>query len=419
MSYFEEIEIKNGPQLDAFGRHRVSMPETLFDSKNIYDDPDIANTLENQPLLYDNVEVSGTGTSTTYNTNQSSQTIKVSATTAGRRIRQTFMRFNYQPGKSQQVNMSFLIGNCNSGNTKREGYFDDKNGIFLEASGSEYKIVQRSYTTGTAVDTAIAQSNWNYDKLDGTGVSGVAIDFTKTQILFIDLEWLGVGDVRVGFVIDNKILYVHTFHNANTITKVYMTTPNLPLRSEISNDGTGIADELTQICSTVISEGGSQELGSLRYASTAGAAVSCTTENLVYAVLGMRLKSNYIGCTIKQLNMWMQIQSASDQIEWILKRNPTVAGTFSYTGRPQSAAEIALGASANTVTGGYDILGGSCESGGTSSGSAGSTGIRTDNAIRLGSSVAGVVDTLVLCARPVGGSTSVLVEGGVTWRELL
>ncbi|RKZ11038.1 hypothetical protein DRQ25_00835 [Candidatus Fermentibacteria bacterium] len=413
------IQAGDSPSIDAFGRWRVSNPQTLFDSKNIFNDEGISDSLENEPLFYDNQEVSGGGTSTLYNANEASQSISVSLNTAGRRVRQTKMRFNYQPGKSQLVFLTYNLERLDENITKREGIFDDENGLFMEAVGEAVGFVRRSFVTGSAVDDRIEQEDWNIDQMDGNGVSGVTLDWTKTQILIIDFEWLGVGRVRMGFVVDGKIYYAHEFLNANNLDVVYMSTPNLPLRSEISNDGSGAASILTQICSTVISEGGSQDLGMIRYASTEGTHLVATTENTLYALMGIRLKSNYIGATIKLLNTAIQIQTATDKIEWVLKFNPTVASTFAYSGLSNSAIEVAKGVTANTVTGGIDITGGFLETGNPATGAAKSLEKDLKNALLLGSLIDGTVDELVLCVRPIAGSTSVSVEGSMSWNELV
>lgn len=413
------MSLVDSASIDAFARLRVSNPQTLFDSKNIFNDPDLAANVENQPLFYDNQETSGAGTGTNYLANQSSQELTVSATTAGTRVRQTKMRFNYQPGKSQMILMTFNLKGHTAGITKREGIFDDNNGIYLELEGQETALSIRSNATGTPVNTRVLQENWNIDKFDGTGLSGVLLDFNRTQILFIDYEWLGVGRVRCGFVIDGIPMYCHEFLNANNQFVVYMSTPNLPLRSEITNDGTGNASSIEQICSSVISEGGSQDLGALRYISTAGTHVDIATENVVYGILGIRLKSAYIGASVKIINAALEIQTASHEIEWILILNPTVAGTPVFTGLAQSAIEYHRGVAANTVTGGYEITGGFLESGGPQVGNSGSGDRGIDNAILLGSLIDGTVDEIWLCARPIGGSSAVDVEGALTWRELV
>ena len=420
MSLLRNVNIQSSDSfsIDAFGRLRVSEPYNIFDTKNIYDDDGLASNVENQPLFFDNQQISGSGTSTAYNVNQASQSLTVANNTAGRRIRQTKMRFNYQPGKSQEILMTFVFGAQVAGITQREGYFDDNNGIFLEDNGSTYGLVVRSYVDGSVSNNRIVKNNWNIDKFDGSGPSGVTIDFTKTQILFIDFAWLGVSRVRVGFVVNGLIYYAHEFVHANILTTVYMSTPNLPLRSEIINDGTGPERTLVQICSSVKSEGGVDDNGSIRYASTNGDQVVCATENITYAILGLRLKSQYIGATINISNISIQIQSSSEMCEWTFRLNPTVAGTFAYVSETNSAIQVARGATANTVTNGYSLIGGFINSGGSAVGSSGGSEKDINNAIRLGSLIDGTVDTLVLCATPRGGTSNVSVESGITWREI-
>jgi len=399
--------------IDAFGRLRVSNPETIFDSKNIFDDPNIGAAEENQSLFFDNQETSGTGTTTLYDNDTASQALSVSATTAGTRVRQTKQRFNYQPGKSMLIFMTFVFDNGQTGITQKEGMFDDKNGLFLQDDEGTLSFVRRTYVAGSSTDNVVTQDSWNIDKFDGTGKSGITLDLTKTNILTFDYEWLGVGRVRMGFVIDGLIYYCHEFLNANNLTEVYMSTPNLPLRSEISNDGTGAAASMLQICSTVISEGGQNPLGSVRSINTAGTHLDANTENTTYALIGIRLHPNYIEEVVEVLNAALQIQTGDHRLLWELRFNPTVAGTFTYTTQLQSAIQYALGVTANTITGGYIIASGFVESGGQQSGNVGSTQANVTNALKLGTLIDGTPDEIVLCVTPIGGSTNVDVEGAI------
>ena len=223
--------------------------------------------------------------------------------------------------------------------------------------------------------------------------------------------------MRIGFNVDGVTHYAHEFRNANNLSVVYMSTPNLPLRCEIQNTGAGPTAGIVQICSSIASEGGTQDLGSVRSASTNGTHLDANVENIVYALLGMQQKAGFIGATINLVDMAVQEQAAGGrELEWLLLLNPTVDGTFTYNGEAQSAVEIARGALANTVTGGFRLGGGYFNS---NSNAAGSTAAALNNAIRLGSTIAGVRDTIVLCVRPVAGTTLAAVEGSITWRELL
>lgn len=387
--------------IDAFARLRVSNPQTLFDSKQIHD---------KQPLFWDDVEALGSGTNSVYNQATASTVLSVDASTIGKRIKQTFMRFNYQTGKSQLVLMTFTLDNLGGGTDiiRCAGQYDDDNGIFLKDDEGTIKWVIRSSTTGSAVDTEVAQASWNLDVMDGTGKSGITLDFTKSQILFFDYEWLGVGRVRCGFVIDGIPIYTHQFLNANVLAGVYMTTPNLPLRYEIENQGTGVASEIETICASIMSEGGNQDIGVLRYKSTEGTHLDANTADQLYALMGIRLKNGYLGTIVKEVSASL-VAATTDNYEWVLIMNPTVAGTFTYNAETNSAIEVAIGATANTVSGGTALIGG-FGSGDSSISQA------LSNAIRLGADISNTPDELVLCVRPL--SANLDIDGGLTWREL-
>ena len=205
-----DVKAQDSTSIDAFGRWRVSNPTTLFDSKQVHD---------NQPSFWDDSEVSGSGTSSTYDGDKAMTQMGVSASTAGKRVRQTFMRFNYQPGKSQLWLMTSVMSAAPSGIIACVGQFDDDNGIFFKVTDGVISANIRTSTSGSAVDTTVNQSSWNGDKLDGTGPSGHTLDPTKCQILFADYEWLGVGRVRMGFVIDGAFIVAHTFNHANSVTE--------------------------------------------------------------------------------------------------------------------------------------------------------------------------------------------------------
>lgn len=398
VSDMDSIKAGDSPSIDAFGRWRVSEPFTVFDSKQIHD---------NQPLFWDDQETSGGGTSSTHVPAKAASIISVSDTTAGTRVRQTYQRFNYQPGKSQEILFTFGEFDTGTGITKRVGYYDDNNGLFLQSSGGTLSAVMRSKVTGSAVDNVVNQEDWNIDTMDGTGASGITIDPAKTQIGIIDLEWLGVGRVRMGFVVDGLVYYCHQFLNANNLPTVYMSTPNLPVRCEISNDGAGAASDFMHLCSSVISEGGIDNNGVLRH--TDSGAISSLGTGTVYAVIGIRLKGSNIDAALLLENLSMIATSTNDKAHWELKFNPTVAGTFTYSDQTNSVAQIATGSASNTVTGGIDIDGGYF----TTSQSATNT---VPNALRLGSAIDGTVDEIVLCVSPI--TNNIGIEGSITWREL-
>lgn len=386
---------------DAFGRQRVSNPEMIFNSKQIFD---------NQPLYWDDIQESGTGTSSTYSSNTASSTLSVSASTAGKRTRQTFMRFNYQPSKSQLIFITGILkaSGGGAGVISRMGYFDDNNGLFLECNAGTINLVRRTYIGGSASDNTIPQSSWNLDKMDGTGASEITLDFTKTQIFMMDFEWLGVGKVRFGFNVEGVTYYVHELSAANNLTTVYMSTPNLPIRYQIINDGTGIASSINCICSAVISEGGREEVATNGYVSTGNVAITAT-KNVTNAILATRLKSGYLGATIDVIDLSL-LTTSNDNYQWQLYMNPSGINGLTYSGINNSSLEYAIAPNGTAISGGFAIAGGYAQA---------KTDIQAaslKSLMKLGSSVTGRKDVLVLSCLPLGASDSV-VYGSLNYRE--
>jgi len=395
---------------DAFDRLRVSNPETLFDSKLIHN---------NGAQFYDDQEVSGGGMSSTWSQDTASVVMGVSDSTAGNRTRQSFMCFNYQPGKSQLILCTGTLQKSGGGAgiTRGFGYVHNNNGLYLHDNEGTIQLVKRSYATGAAVNTAIDQADWNIDTMDGNGDSGIELDFTKSQILIIDFEWLGVGRVRMGFVIDGVLIYAHQFVHANNLEGVYMSTPNLPIRYWIDNDGTGGAAEIEHICSSVMSEGGTVDLGVPHTETTGVAFVNANTAGTVYAVYGIRLRSANLDSTVKIQNVHAMVLT-SDDYYWELRLNPTVANAPTFADHDAtSVIQVATGDTVNnpsntTVTGGHVIDAGYVKGGNT----VGSISEITRSQLRLGSAIDGTPDEIWLVVTPITANADVL--GGISWLEL-
>jgi hypothetical protein len=277
-----EISFANTPNIDAFGRLRVSEPFTLFDSSHRFADNGLWSTS------------TATGGTATFDANEGLVNLGVTAASGSEVIRETTKVFSYQPGKSLLVLNTFVMNAAKTGLRQRVGYYGAANGYYLELNNSTVSFYERTSVSGSLVNNQVAQANWNVDPMDGSGPSGITLDLTKAQILFMDLEWLGVGTVRIGFVINGNFYVCHKFHHANLITSTYITTASLPLRYEITNTAaTASSSRLKQICSTVLSEGGYQ-LNGLQQAI--GIPVT-TPKNLAvagtfYPIVSIRLKTS-------------------------------------------------------------------------------------------------------------------------------
>lgn len=401
--------LADGPQLDAFARLRISEPLTIFDSKQIFD---------NQPLFWDESLESGADIAAAHSINTASTVITSTINTAGKFTRQTFMRFTYQPGKSQQILMTGIIQRDAGGTgvQRRIGLFDDDNGLFFEDNAGTMRVVRRSSVTGSPVDTPVDQADWNLDPMDGSGASHHTLDWTLTQIFVLDFEWLGVGRVRFGIFIAGHIDYVHEFLVANALDKVYMSTPNLPLRIQMITTGSSPASTLEAICASVIAEGGREDLGVLQYITSGTTEVALTTEDVIYAILGIRLKSTHLAAQVDLIAGSLLESAGSKNGEWLLLFNPTIAGSPSWAAKTNSALETFIGATANTITGGAIVSGGFFVSAGGAT-KAGASTAELKNARRLGAAIDGTPDELVLAVRGVAGSSALVVSGSVTVRE--
>ncbi len=273
---------------DAFGRLRVSNPLTLYDNFYRYNDNDKINTY-----------ISGTA-SATPDANAAEVLCTVGTDSGDLVYRESSRVFAYQPGKSLQIMTTFVMAPGKTNLRQRVGYFDTQNGVFLEQDGTTLRFRIRSYVTGAITYESVDQANWNIDPLNGTGVSTRTLDITKAQILFFDIEWLGVGSVRCGFVIDGQYVLAHIFHHANRIADTYMTTACLPIRMEIENTGaTASPSTYKQICTTVISEGGYVLNGvPTSVGHPLNAPYNLSSPNTLYPIFSMRLKSDRMGAIV-------------------------------------------------------------------------------------------------------------------------
>jgi hypothetical protein len=397
-----ELVTFGGNNLDAFGRLRVSNPLTIFDSKSIM----------SKNSLFD--ESTANGGTVTYTANKSTVNLNVTEAANSKTIRQSKRVMSYQPGKSLLIFNTFVMNTQTENLKQKVGLFDANNGIFFQDTGTGYQIVRRTYTSGAAVDTEVNQSSWNGDKLNGSGPSGFTLSADKSNILFIDIEWLGVGSVRVGFVINGQLITAHTFNNANSLTTVYMQTANLPIRYEIERTGTLTAGTYTlqQICSSCISEGGYSPEGVQQMIGTTqiNAGVNLTTANTYYNIATIRIKSGRPYAVIVPAGTDV-LNISNNDFEWGLFINATPSSAFSYTSFSDNVeydlTTVDLTATGTRVAGGY--LGGK-----TAPFNLGGDFIAFSN--QLGQTISGTSDTLTLGVR--AGSANGDVSGLIKWYDL-
>lgn len=385
--------VDNGPDsgaVDAFGRQRVSNPFTLFDSTMRYD--------KRADQWY---EVTAGGATTNFLTNASTLELKTTTASGDSVLRRTKQNFPYQAGKSLIFLQSFVGAPLSSGLVQEIGFFNDQNGVMLRANGTTIQFVIRSFTTGSVVENVISQSSWNLDTFS-------SLDFSKAQIFAVDLEWLGVGRVRCGFVVDGAIKYCHEFNHANNINSVYMQTAILPLSYRMANT-TAQASGRTfqQICCSILSEGGYEPDGATYSVSHSLASIPNTSGERVTA--GIRMASGRTGNVILPTKIDVAC-ATSDIIVWRLRLNPTVSGA-TWIAANNGRGNVETTTSATTVSGGTIVNTGIVSQGQ-------SLGLSIDAAIRLGLGVnaSGQSDVLMLT---VDSDAAAKAVGQIGWVEIV
>lgn len=346
------------PMYDAFGRTRVAQIYTLGDYKHAY-----ALNINFLPAI------TASGGSVTFNPNKASVTLATSASATSYAIHQTRMYHNYMPGKSQVIFTSFVFGAATSGSTKRTGYFDDYNGIFVEqdATGSINLVIRSSVNgTGSLTENRVRQENWNVNTLlDGPFI----FDVTKTQLFFTDFQWLGVGRVRCGFVHKGMYVICHTFDHSNEIPQVYMSNPNLPVRCEIRNS-TKVTASMDQICATVASEGGSGESGITL--GVTNSTLRSVASGASVPMLAIRLKNSYNGVPnrayvrLAKAEMFAVDRSIKYRVYRLPNQSYLTTGSAWVSANDDSVVEY--NDTATAYTDGRELLNGFVAAGGTGTG---------------------------------------------------
>lgn len=397
MSYIfnNSIKYSDSPNLDAFGRLRIAAVQNLLDIKHVYD---------KNPLQVNEV-TAGTATSIF-----SQQFARVRMTTSANNdlvIRQTKTHPIYQPGKSQLFEGSFSNFQIETNVIKRVGCFTSTtastynslfDGIFLESNGVTNTISFQIWRSGTTIYSS-ATNSWRSTEFNPTN-----FNWSNTQLMQVDYQWLGVGRVRFGLVLSGLTIYFTEHTAANNETGVYMSSPNQPIRYEIRQVGVG-SGNFDMICCQVSTEGALNGLYSTVSVSNTTTA-TLSTSGTKYPFIGYRLKQGYKSVT-SQFSSLSVLNTSNDNYLLSVEFNPTLSATPTWIDIPNSPFEYALynGSVTETITSPGHILS-------SLIGQAGTSALTTlkidDNQIRVGSNINGSLDEMWICITPLGANATFL-----------
>jgi hypothetical protein len=292
LKFSQRITFGDTPIFDAFGRLRVSSPNVVFDNYEI----------TGKKILAWSEALTGAAT-IAHQANESACKFSTSAASGDKATRSSKKLSLYTPGTSILGFFTGVMGVGATGSSQRIGIFSANDGLFFEQKDKVMGVVIRTSVTGTPVNNRVDRLSWNIDCFDGTGPSGVNMDFTKTQIYWIDLEWLGVGRVRFGFVHEGKVYVAHESYHNNKLTTVYMKSPILPVTYEVENTAASTAlTDFRQICCSIIVEG-SETTSKVPRTISNGTTARATTTTTGIPLISLKLQTANIGAAmLKPIN---------------------------------------------------------------------------------------------------------------------
>jgi hypothetical protein len=353
--------------------------------------------------------VVGVGTAT-FNANASNIVMQVGSTTGSKVIRQTKNVMRYIPGRGATLAFAIRLETPQVGIRRRFGLFDENDGVFFEDDGGTYSYVIRSSTSGITTETRVTRENWNGEKFDGNGWTGVTADPTKQQMISFNYEWYGAGTVDVAWLIKGETIKSHTFDHSNIQDRVWCSTPFLPIRCEIENI-TGVAGThyLYQGSNSLIQEGEPEKLGVLESISNPITGTTMNNANTFYPIVSIRLKSN----NLTGVMLLRSLQTATNDntnIYWELIENATNTGG-TWVNHPDPNSFMQYNITESATSGGNTLLSGFVVGGGSAL-----INIDDKAALQLGRSGIGTTsDTYTLaCASPNANKAALAV---LNWIE--
>ena len=395
-------EVLGNADFTSKGRLKVSPYQTVF-----------FNTFQygKESDVWD--ELTANGGVATHDPTGSEVDMAVTSTLNSEVIRQTIHTMRYIPSRTSTLSFSVKLNPPVTGIRKRFGLFNGSDGFYFEDDGSGDYFCCIINSGGTPSLQRVGRAQWNGDKLDGNGPSGVIADPTKQQMVSFEYEWYGAGQVKFGWVIDGKTIIVHTFNTANVLVNAWSRTPFLPIRIEIKNTTGGQAGGpfyIYQGSNSLVSEGQPEKLGIAQNIQTAITGLDTGTANTYRPLISIRLKATQLQGIV--LPSYFQVATIDNtNVYYRLVRNVTLTGG-TWNDMPDANSFAQYNVTATAFTGGTTldagfVIGGS---------GGGPIRIDKDTQFQIGrSSIGTVSDTLTLVAAASTSNKSAIAS--MTWIE--
>jgi hypothetical protein len=390
-----KVSFADTASVDSFSRLRVANPGYLFDAQFTYD---------LQPLLYEQI-LSGSGATITHDVTNRCALMTFAATpTGGEAYMQSYEWIPYQPGRCQLFFITFNMIEAVADCLKFVGIGEQPNGMRYELNGTTRQF--SIYSDTSQGDNTVTQANWNLDRLDGTGPSGITLDDSKTNILVLDFQALYVGRVRIGFDIGGNVVFAHEFNHANIASFPYVQNASLPITCGMTCTGTV----------TAISEGGTDEPVGYQFVEQGTVTAGNGTRT---HLLSVRPKTTFNGITnraVASVDSVEVLVTGNNPVYWELCIGQAISGTTTfnnvnatYSSTEFNTAGTISGAPAYVIASGYV---------GATTGSKGTSFERIQHRVPITLSANAAVralGTLSLIVTGIGGTSA--CRGTISWTE--
>lgn len=347
-----------------------------------------------------------------HDTNKQACVLTSSSTTNSEVIRQTKRVMNYVPGRPVEFSLAFQVQQATGART-RVGVFDTMNGIYFEKDENNvFWCVVRSSGTGSVVENRVSRDNWNGDKLDGTGPSGITVPPGKIQMIKFEYEWYGAGSVHISFIIDDHKHTVHTFHTANIDTQSWAATPFFPARMEIKNISATTESYLTLYSTSFAMEATSTIIGVPKITGIPLPGKNLATAFTYEPTISIRLKSDQLNA-VAFLEEVQGFTTDNSFLTFRIIKNATLSngGTLTWNDFMTTGSSVQVNTDATSFTGGEVIALGVVPLNGRPYMLDGNTGVFQIGRTNMGT----VSDVFTLALSPAKNNVTAL--GTLRWRE--
>jgi hypothetical protein len=262
--------------------------------------------------------------------------------------------------------------------------------------------------SGSIVETTVNQNAWNVNSMDGTVNDNYIMDPSKSIIYWFNMEWLGVGFVDCGIIINGLKYKLHRFRHSNLLPNAYISTASLKHTYEILS--TGGSGSMSSGCQTVLSEGGFRPHGK-HFSANMGTSTQSVGSTIAPLIV-LRIKAGK-KINLKLHNITVMSTSGSNFLVEIWKFNDITVGsilndTTFISANNDSDVEYNTAATTITTTNGYVINSAYSSNNNDNI----SFGITENGQL---SESAGVPDLFAICVTSVGGNENYIAS--VSWTE--